>query len=555
MSTDEAEFAAEEINNGTLQKAIRYMLAEGHGDPLDVYLERVQMLNEHVLQHYAQSGKSFDPRLYQRLQTMVREVQNDVQDIGEEASSLASDSSSSVQVLYRDDESDLLESSSVEELFREDDLLDPDLEFTEIPRKYKTQTESVSWAPSSRTLQGDDLEKQYLYGGPDNDPEKWYKGLPPVLPFGETPYMERWESMKINYDLNQSARKTGGEAIVETAVPYEAVEPENPKYSFLPSKYDSGSHFKLPTMPLDHWSRHRYHGTKMQELLSKIVDSFNSGGPLQIEKNYAPRIFLPQVFPIQYRDRQWQNLPSATPFTTSGRTGTSPRVVPSPTLKKFAQKRELAARRDSAARKEKTPASKVVPTSSAARSEPGPSTTVRRVETPKRGRGRPRKIAVADPSYHPPRKPSVDDEEPQTPTNAETNDLLDTGLAQPKKARPHRGVVDKNYRPSQSPLTPTKRKRDLNLDYEEQNRKPKAPRKRNSVGFVGEEPEPASLAKPSRKAAPLKSAIKKAKGLSPEERDILEAAKAMTSPKKRGTTRSGAVAFKPLRLRSQDNTK
>lgn len=556
-STDEAEFAGEYLNNQQLQKAIQYMLAEGNGDSLDLYLERIQIINEHLLQHYPRAGKAYDPTLYRRLQAMVREVQNDVRNIGEEASSLASDSDSSVNVLYRDDDSNILDTSSVEEIYREND---PGVESSSLPRAYQTNAaepskirKNVSWAPSPRGLRGEDeLEKQFLYGGPDNDPEKWYKGLPPILPFGETPYMERWESMKMNYDLNEFANEVGDDVTTKTNVPYKDVEPKDPRRSFLPSTLDSGSRFKLPSMHPNHWSRHLYHGPKLQALLPRIVSAFNAGGPLQQNKNYVPRIFLPKLRPIGFKNKPKRQTPSRGHATTSGRTGTSTRAIPPTTLNKFAHKRELAARRDSAARKKIPSASKAVRTSTP-RFAPRTSTANGPPGTPKRGPGRPRKIV--DPSYHPPRKPSMDDEEPQTPPRRETEELLGAGPATPRKVRHHKGVVDKNYRPSQSPLTPVKRKRDLNMDYDEHHRKSKAPRKKGSVGFVGEEHEPASLAKPSRRAAPLKSAIKKTKRISPEERDILNAAKAISSPKKRGTTRSGAVEFKPLRLRSADKTK
>jgi acyl-CoA thioesterase-1 len=81
-----------DFNDERLQKAIRYLVSEGSGDPIDLYITRIQAIDEHILQQLPVQGKSFDPSLYRLLRSLVREVQDDVQAINREESSLDSDS-------------------------------------------------------------------------------------------------------------------------------------------------------------------------------------------------------------------------------------------------------------------------------------------------------------------------------------------------------------------------------------------------------------------------------------------------------------------------------
>ena len=545
--SEDSDLAEQSYNDAQIQTAIRYMLAEGGNNPLDQYLTRVNAIEEHILQNFIEYNKPFDPQLYRRLQAMVREVQHDVLDIDDDISSLSTDSDDSVEALYRKHEDDFDDSSSVEELYRSD-LLDSDPGPSAFPGTSGWKPPSLPKFPAGFPMTGADsddddaLEKRFLYGGPRNDVEEWYKGLMPMLPFGENPYMERWDSMKINFDLNKSSQKTDDTKPVRTDVPYEDVEPQNFKNSYLPSAFDSGSRFKLPVIPQDYWSMHKFHPARLQNLWEDIVVSFNAGGPLQVEKNYTPRIFLPKIGNIKVG-------------VNIRLEGNQPPTI----LKKFANQRNAAAERDYTRATRTPPTSKTVPPLKPPTRAYTPAPAAEPSEPVKRGRGRPRKAKNADPTYHPPRRVSVDDDAPTTPRREELEDLYEAPPAPPRKPRPRKIDADPSYKPATSPMTPNKKKRDLNLDDERPAKKVKTTRKRQSVGFAGEAPEPSTKAKPSKKALPKKSAIKATTGryttIPAEDRDILNTAKAVTGPKKRGQTRSGAVQFKPARLRSLSGTR
>ncbi|KAF1974312.1 hypothetical protein BU23DRAFT_567520 [Bimuria novae-zelandiae CBS 107.79] len=630
-SVDEDEIADRQFNDTRLQKAIQYLMADGGRDATDLYLTRVQAIDEHILRNYMVEGKSFDLVLYQRLQHLVRVVQQDVQAVDEEASTMDLDSEPSIEALYRDDDS-FDDTSSVEELYRDEDSFDDSSSVEMLYRDaeeevgsagsafgrpsaipassqrnltVKKSKKKVKWVGDEPTSEDDDpCEKSFLYGGPNNDPEQWYKELPSVLPFGENPYMEKWESMKINYDLTESAKRTGKDAgPVNTNVPYSGVDKNNEKHSYLPRRFESGSRFKLPVLE-DRWARHKNHRAKLETLWPKIVDSFNTGGPLRSEKGYAPRIVLGQVSKITLEPFEEpaiaepdissifeaeEGKTKTTNTSITGRPGTGSKAPrPPAALRKFADKCEAAAHRDEA----KKPSDKKVLTpwpqveaqlrklsadaairpiqagfpkvtpkvsTATAKSKLGPPTVQTPAAVPgepvKRSRGRPRKHPIVDPTYHPPRKVSVE-EEPVTPEREEIEDLYDAAPAAPSRVRHGKATTDPLYRLSQSPLTPTKRKLDLNIDGHPPTTTPKKPRagrpKKNPVDFAGEEPEPATKSTPN-KAAPKKSAIKKSKRATAEERalqeelflDELEATKKF----KRGKLRSDKE-YKPLRLRS-----
>jgi hypothetical protein len=106
--------------------------------------------------------------------------------------------------------------------------------------------------------------------------------------------MQEWESMKMKYDLAESAKKTDNDRdfVVTTNVPYEAVA----SHFSTTSQYDSGSRFKIPKKVWDMWGNVVDTATDALELYA-IIDEFNKGGSLSEQKNkdYAPRVFLLQV--------------------------------------------------------------------------------------------------------------------------------------------------------------------------------------------------------------------------------------------------------------------
>lgn len=564
--SEESDSADQRYNNDQLQKAIRYMISEGRGDDLDLYFTRVNAIEEHILQNYVNYGKSFDPGLYQRLQSLVREVQDDVFEVDEESSSLSTDSNGEVEALYRNNEDELDvnsddssdDSSSVEELYRPgfDDGAVSSVS-TNTPKSKCALPPKVQAGAARFSKDEDELEKSFLYGGPDNDKEQWFRDLPPILPFGETPYMERWDSMKINYDLNEAAKKSGDKEPVRTTVPYDDVEPADPSRSYLPSTFDSGSRFKLPVLTPEFQTTNKNRQTEIRKLLPGIVAEFNAGGPSKTRERYVPRIFLPKIADVKFDEKRTPPAAILGNFAIKRKVATERDAVGGKTTAlttTTAPKRRHAPTRDTAPRDTAT----TRPTrSTALPSKVRPKVPTQPVQAPttdastpvKRGRGRPRKVKPTDPTYHPPRRPSVDEDAPATPGGAELEEMNDDTPTTLRKRRPRKVNPDKKYRPSQSPFNIPKRKRDLNMDDDSPVKRTKVDRKKHSVGFAGEAPEPVTKAKPSKKAKPKKSAIKTS-GIPPEDRDILESARTITSPKKRGQTRSGAVQFKPLRLRS-----
>ncbi|KAJ4358146.1 uncharacterized protein N0V89_002725 [Didymosphaeria variabile] len=644
-----------DFNDERLQKAIQYLVTEGSGDPIELYIARIQAIDEHILQQLPAQGKSFDPSLYRRLRSLTREVQDDVQAIHQEESSLDFNSDSSIEALYKGmDVDNELEVHGVDvSAAAPSIILDKDertvvasssaprpiiktmktLDSSKAPSKDKEQ---VRFSGNVRTSIDDDvIEKCFLYGGPNNDPEVWYKDLPPILSIGETPYTEKWESAKINYDLvgywGRSPKKL-----------------EGPRDFERTDIYDSGSQYKLPAGRSYAWSRNEEEHARIQGLWPSILRAFNNGlqdsDAQQGDKKYAPRMILPLVSEVFIKPftkltrassgqasegrrisegkGKWEvpviEVPNEGLHTHSQRSRwesssySRPRL-PETNLRKFNSKREAAARRDKS--ETLSPREKAVlrtraalattptpETRATARPSAGPTLVKRKQDrTPNKPQdpsypprhkshdaelptildystlkedtndlvnaepARRKRVRPAskphDPSYHPPRRQSQDVSSPTTPDRstleAEIDDLNDPGSAKRPHKRSHKGSTDPSYRPGQSPVTPTKRKRDENLDFKESSKKAKklrgtkkkSPVSSSHVEFAGEEPEPATKATPSKKATPTKSAIKKPKRISAEDREL---ASTMTFDR-RGKTRSNKD-YKPKRLRSRDDT-
>jgi hypothetical protein len=107
--------------------------------------------------------------------------------------------------------------------------------------------------------------------------------------------MQEWESMKIDYDLAESAKRLHDDdnPIVDSNVPYGSVEA---RFGSL-KQYDSGSRFKIPAKVWTEWERVKEAAEGNSCLVEAAVVKFNKGGDFhdQVQKDYAPRIFLPQV--------------------------------------------------------------------------------------------------------------------------------------------------------------------------------------------------------------------------------------------------------------------
>ncbi|KAL1612685.1 hypothetical protein SLS60_000914 [Paraconiothyrium brasiliense] len=521
-----------DFNDERLQKAIRYLVSEGSGDPIDLYITRIQAIDEHILQQLPVQGKSFDPSLYRLLRSLVREVQDDVQAINREESSLDSDSDSSIEALYKDMSTDneveidgINVSAGPSIILDQDELAGTVVARTSASRpiietkralkssKVRNNNDRMLFAANVRASIDDDvIEKCFLYGGPNNDPEVWYKEIPPILHIGDTPYMEKWESAKINSDLAEYWGRS----------PKKLQDPQQFERINI---YDSGSQYKLPAVRPCAWADNEETHAKIQGLWPSILSAFNKGlqgtAAQQKDKSYAPRMVLPLVSDafikpyikpnnassgqnsegrrtsedkgnagvagIKAEFQKWFKNAGIAPHeglhTRSQPSRWEPAArprLPETNLKKFNSKREEAARRD----KPETLSPReraVLRTRAALATTPTPEmrATPRLSAGPtlvKRKPGRPPNKPL-DPSYHPPRRQSQDVDSPTTPDRsaleAEIDALNDTGPTKRQHKRSQKVSKDPSYRPGQSPVTPTKRKRDENLNFTESSKKAK----------------------------------------------------------------------------------
>lgn len=257
-----------------LGKAIRYMTSNGGFDSQELYDDRVNRIDTIILKGYHNHGYLYDHRLYRQLRSLVRDAQT--KNSAEDESDF-SDSDASIEELY-----------SPEALYREDESPD----YTPAGRQAPRPATPTPRLPGTRRAEV--IETQFLYGGPNTEVEEWHKDYPIALPFGETLFNQEWESMKIDYDLAESARTLHSDKdhVVHTNVPYIAAEAR----FGTPVQYESGSRFRIPAKVWTKWDQVE-EGTMSKSALAKRVDEFNQGGNLkeQEDNTYVPRIFLTQV--------------------------------------------------------------------------------------------------------------------------------------------------------------------------------------------------------------------------------------------------------------------
>ena len=354
-SIEEEDIVSEEQNNRRLRQAIGYLATGGGSDALDIYIDRVQKIDDLILQQYAEDEYLFDQKLYQQLKAMVREVQTDSsQTYGEDVDMLANNEDAEEleqEALLREHHDEDIGKSDQEAVARVHRQIRKDRAKAEAiakvaedaktaarenqlaidragkaavgqPRKpvqtsapkttQPSAQETVAQAPTPRRHDRDvrhalqqtsvrpgrsaadkgknvPREVVWRYGGPKNDPEQYHQNFPASLPFGETLYMQAWESMKIDFDLNASANRKADDPPVTTDVSYDKV-----KLPVGKNPFDSGSRFKLPE---EDPKTSKWLKDDKGELLRKAVHNFNQGGNLKAAegKDYAPRIWLPKI--------------------------------------------------------------------------------------------------------------------------------------------------------------------------------------------------------------------------------------------------------------------
>jgi hypothetical protein len=356
-SIEEEDIVSEEQNNRRLRQAIGYLATGGGFDALDLYIDRVQKIDDLILQQYAEEEYLFDSKLYQQLKAMVRKVQTDSSQSDEDDVDMLTNSED-IEALeqeallrehYKEDigasdqeavtgdrakaeaivkvAEDAKASEDTKTAAREKQLaidragkaavgqprkpVQTSAPKTTQPTAQET-VQTVAQTPTPRRhdrhvrhgqpqasvrpgCSAADKDKNvprevvWRYGGPKNDPEQYHQNFPASLPFGETLYMQEWESMKIDFDLNAGANRKADDPPVITNVSYDKV-----KLLVGKNPFDSGSRFKLPEedSKISKWLK-----DDKGELLRKTVHNFNQGGNLKAAegKDYAPRIWLPKI--------------------------------------------------------------------------------------------------------------------------------------------------------------------------------------------------------------------------------------------------------------------
>ena len=368
-SINEEGIVSEEQNNRRLRQAISYLATGGGSDTLDLYTDRVQKINDKILQQYAEEEYLFDPKLYRQLRAMVQEVQvecsqtdeddvddvemlensEDIEEREQEAllreydnKGIGKSNQEAVARVHRQirkdgakAEEDAKANTYTKMATREKQLAfnrvgnaaegEPRRPFrTSVPKTTQPSVPKIAQPTVRETVQtvaqkatpsrhdhhahhdqpqvpvrtgrsAVDKDRNipreivWRYGGPKNDPEQYYHKFPASLPFGETLYMQEWESMKIDFDLNASANGKADDPPIITDVNY-----DNVKLPVGKNPFDSGSRFKLPE---EDPKTSKWLKDDKGELLRRAVHNFNQGGNLKAAegKDYAPRIWLPKI--------------------------------------------------------------------------------------------------------------------------------------------------------------------------------------------------------------------------------------------------------------------
>lgn len=270
-SVSDDDTSQKDANDRRLAHAINYLQHEGGNDSYFTYMDRVDRIDETLLNQLPNQGPTFSRELYQHLRALVIGVRCDFENAAEQESL---DMESEDKFAHIDSPMAFEE----EALYRGDS---PSSTPTPAPSKRRTSNALTPRSPVSDEKV--ERVRSFKYGG-DREIENWYGDYPASLPFPETLMMAHWESMKIDFDINRPEDA----ATAETIVPLEV--PQIQQYFELPL-YESGSRFKLPTVSDEDKVAVNKLGTQMD--LEKVVNKFferdqTNGG----KKDYVPRLFL-----------------------------------------------------------------------------------------------------------------------------------------------------------------------------------------------------------------------------------------------------------------------
>ncbi|KZM19856.1 uncharacterized protein EKO05_0004121 [Ascochyta rabiei] len=267
--SSEDEMSERDQTNHLLRQAHHYVITEGGKDSPATYMERIQRIDRSLLREIVKYSYECDSKLYRAVRQKVDHVQREFEDAVDAESSVCTYeempeyyTAAAEEVLYRKESSPLIaKASSV---------------------RHKTK-------PTTK----DELERTYLYGGPGNDAEQWYKNYPTSLPFPETIRMADWESLRIHYDLATTGSLDSKEPVISIGVSFK--DPLLAHHDNL-ARYESGSRFKLPVVQPSDVAKVNEINTP--EKLYETINAFNQGDSTTDkngEYNYAPRVFLDKL--------------------------------------------------------------------------------------------------------------------------------------------------------------------------------------------------------------------------------------------------------------------
>lgn len=268
-SSGEDDACERDETDQLLRQAHHYVITEGGSDSPTIYMERIQRINICLLQEITRHSYDCDAKLYRRVKQKVDHVLREFEDAVEADPSV-----------YDCEEISEYYTAAAEEAL------------------YRTGSSPVTPGapPARRSTQPntkDDVERTYLYGGPDNHPENWYKSAPASLPFPETVRMADWESLRITYDLATTGNVENTKPVTCIGVSFS--DPALAHHDGL-AQYESGSRFRLPAISPADMAKVNEIGTV--DKLSEAVAALNQNDDTTKKDGkfkYAPRVFLERL--------------------------------------------------------------------------------------------------------------------------------------------------------------------------------------------------------------------------------------------------------------------
>ncbi|KAF3042523.1 hypothetical protein E8E11_008516 [Didymella keratinophila] len=269
--SSEEEMPDREETDQLLRQAHHYVITEGGKDSPSTYMERIQRINEDLVQEISAHSYDCDPKLFRRVKHKIDHVLREFEDAVDADSSLYDCS----------DSPEYYATAAEEGLYRMDSS--------------PITPEGPSSRRTARIGGKDDVERVYLYGGPGNHPESWYKKAAALLPFPETIRMADWESLRIHWDLAATGNMEETEPVTGNGISFE--NPRLTHHNSLP-QFESGSRFKLPTPDSADTKRVKDFAStyRLKEAMKTFHESDESKLPGKDGEDedykYAPRIFL-----------------------------------------------------------------------------------------------------------------------------------------------------------------------------------------------------------------------------------------------------------------------